>query len=89
MGYAQGELYKDKLQTLVQVLWAYLESEVEEVMTFVPKWLAELIADLGLDAALDFTELFSRSYTSPHFYNEMRGLADASGADFQSKEMKN
>lgn len=61
-----------------------MESQVEEAINFLPKWLADLIADVGLDAALDFTELFSKSYTSPHFYEEMRGIADATGADYQS-----
>lgn len=60
----------------------------EENLPFFPEWLAKMVADLGLDAALDMTELFTRSYTAPHFYDEMKGLADATGADYQSTKKK-
>jgi len=84
MGYAQGQLYKDQIPIFINSVWNYFLTQFEENLPFLPEWLAKMVADLGLDAALDMTELFTRSYTAPHFYDEMKGLADATGADYQT-----
>jgi len=42
-----------------------------------------MIADLGLDVALEATELLTRYYTPSYFYDEFQGLADATGVDYQ------
>jgi len=84
MGFAQGTLLKDKTTSLVQQVWAYFESQIDNVLGDLPKWLADLIADLGLDLALDATYEMTVEYTPQYFYDEMRGLADASGADYDT-----
>jgi len=85
MGRAQGELLKAKTVGLVAQVWDYLRLQVEENLpNYFPKWFSDLIADLGLDAALDFTEAASYAYTPQHFLDEIQGLCDGSGADYST-----
>jgi len=83
MGYAQGLLHQERLKRFIEDTWDYMEGQIEDAVPWLPKWLSELIALLGLDAALDATELATREYTPNHFYDEMRGLSDASGTEYQ------
>jgi hypothetical protein len=85
MGYAQGSLFKDIAPQFINNVWSYLESQITNgpYINDLPKWLADLIADLGLDAALEATELLTRPYTPSYFFDEFRGFADASGSDYQ------
>merc|ERR1712065_116954 len=57
MGYAQGELLKEEASEFISSVWSYLESMVTAYLKDLPKWLADMIADVGLDAALDATEI--------------------------------
>lgn len=45
--------------------------------------LRDFIAELGLDAALDVTHILTDRYTPSHFIEELHGLADGSGVDYQ------
>jgi len=83
MGYAQGQFIPDA-KTFLDSVWSYIEGEVENAIPWLPTWLNELIADIGLDAALDFTYEASRDYTPSYFYEEMKGLCDASGGDYNT-----
>lgn len=76
-GEAQGLLYGDRLMPFLSDVWSYLEQQVEQgVTSFVtlPKWLQKLIADVGLDVALDATEWASKAYTGAYIYDELKGL---------------
>jgi len=86
MGFAQGGLLKDVLISFLNDTWLYMESQAASApyVKDLPKWLANLIADIGLDAALELTELATREYTPQYFYDEMRGLSDATGFSYQS-----
>lgn len=85
MGYAQGELMKDVMKDAIDDIWAYMIEMVEKALPgYLPKFLADLIATLGLDVALDLTYEFTVAYTGPHFYEEMKGISDASGADYST-----
>lgn len=60
-----------------------MESQVTEVLPpWVPDWLAKEIANLGLDVVLDLTYYATVAYTTPSFYNEIKGMCDASGANY-------
>lgn len=85
-GHAHGALFPDgTVRHFIQDVWQYLANQVENAIEgYLPAWLAELVATLGLDAALDFTEWATKEYTNPTFYDEMRGIADASGVDYQT-----
>lgn len=81
MGFAYGTLLKDEIvQTTVEYT-AYLEDMIYEYVKFLPKKIAEMIIQFGLDVALDVTWEMTRLYTPSHFIDEIKGIADASGVD--------
>ena len=85
MGYAQGVLMSDQANAFVTTVWAYLQEEVDQNLpNYFPKWFADLIADLGLDLALDFTIDATAYFTGEWFYEEMHGLADGAGLDYDT-----
>jgi len=72
---------------LINSVWSYLQDQIVNGLFpsgYFPQWFEDLIANLGLDAALDFTEAVSYYYTPQHFIDELRGLCDASGADYST-----
>jgi hypothetical protein len=84
MGLAAGKLQRDRVRSFYGDTWSYLESQVTSVefLDSLPTWLADAIADVGLDAALDATYAASRLYTGSHFYEEMQGISDGSGVEY-------
>lgn len=89
MGFANAQLHKkflnSDLNTFFNDVWLYLESQVTGALPgWFPQWLLDAIAVLGLDGALDMTELFSKSYSDPKIYQELQGLSDGAGIDFQT-----
>lgn len=84
MGYAHGELFKKEMPEFIKSVWNYLVERVEEeLINYVPEWLAKMISKYGLELALDLTEIATRNYTGQHFYDEMRGMSDSTGLDYQ------
>jgi hypothetical protein len=87
MGFAQGQLLPAEVNFIATSVWKYMEDQVAENIDGpggLPEWLADLIADVGLEAALDVLLDLTRPFTGAYFMDELRGLADASGADFQT-----
>eukprot|EP01091_Cochliopodium_minus_P006819 TRINITY_DN16797_c0_g1_i1.p1 TRINITY_DN16797_c0_g1~~TRINITY_DN16797_c0_g1_i1.p1 ORF type:complete len:455 (-),score=96.14 TRINITY_DN16797_c0_g1_i1:41-1366(-) len=82
-GVAQGTLLKAPMTKFLTTVWGYFESQVEEVIKWMPSWLAKMISDLGLDVALDLTYDLTKGYTNPIFYQEIQGLSDATGVDYK------
>lgn len=48
----------DIAEAFMTKTWNYMESEIENVIPFLPEWLQKMIANFGLDLALDFTCFF-------------------------------
>jgi len=84
MGYAQGALLKDSASEFISTVWGYLEGQVDQFLGDLPVWLQNMIATFGLDAALDLTYYATLDYTPAHFYQEMQGISDASGIDYNT-----
>jgi len=75
---------KDELLQFINDIWAYIESEVTGVLPdWVPDWLKLDIANYGAAAALDLTHYLTEKYTTQSYYEEIQGLADATGADYK------
>ena len=85
MGYAHGTLLKAQLNKFIPTLWAYLESQVVQILKMLPEWLAKILANEGLDAALDLTWELTKKYSGDYFFEEMQGIADGSGKSNQNK----
>lgn len=83
MGFAHGTLLKKELQTLWPTLWKYLESQVEDILKSLPEWLAKILAQEGLAVTLDLTWEITKAYSGNYFFEELQGIADASGVDYK------
>lgn len=86
MGFAHGTLVKDQAVKFINSVWTYLEQQVigainGTVHIFKP-WFLEDVADKGLDVALDLELDVTRLYTGEYFFQEAKGLADATGLDY-------
>ena len=89
-GYAAGQLLGDMAKDTLRTAWSYFEQKILKVINGtapagrynIPPWLMKLIADIGLEAALDIQNEESKPFIDPQIYAEMRGLADATGADY-------
>lgn len=85
-GFAHGQLMKDRMVPFINNVWAYLELQVEEGINGTIHWLnsttLQWIADVGLDVALDITSNLTQAYTGAYYYEEMHGMADATGLGF-------
>jgi hypothetical protein len=66
-GFARGTLMKQQIQGLGKAVWAYLEEQVEEALNGtlgpIPVEIAQWIANVGLDAALDATYELTKNFT--------------------------
>jgi len=83
LGAAQGSLFHDIAANLTLQVWAYFESQITSDLSSLPAWLADIIANLGLEVALDIVTDLTAPSTPQHFLDELRGFADASGADYK------
>lgn len=65
---------------------ADIEGQVEQNIAFLPSWLADAIAEYGLELALDLLIDLTKPSTGAYFYEELKGLADGSGTDHKQLE---
>lgn len=84
IGFAQGTLMKREITEFVSQTWAYLLSELVQAMTDerVPQWVKTLISEKGMDRALDWTRKVTEPFTPQAYFDEVRGLSDATGIDY-------
>jgi hypothetical protein len=82
-GYAHGLLMKERAKALIDAVWNYLESEVEQALngSIIPPEVQKWIADVGLDVALDASSAMTQNFTGNYFFAEIKGMADATGVD--------
>uniref|UniRef100_A0A6B2L4U1 Acid ceramidase N-terminal domain-containing protein n=1 Tax=Arcella intermedia TaxID=1963864 RepID=A0A6B2L4U1_9EUKA len=84
MGYAHGQLLKDLVDEFIPQVMQYLEDKVGTVLQFLPVWLQKIIEVEGLYAALELTYYATREYVDQRWIDEIQGIADGSGLDYQS-----
>jgi len=84
MGLAQGQLLGPVLREFVERSWIYLKSNAVQAMTDdrVPLWAKSLIAEHGMERALDWTIEKTANYTPASYVDELKGIADGSGVDY-------
>jgi len=83
MGYAHGTMMKPEAQAMINRTMQYLYSQAEQQLQFLPTWLRDWVAEVGLDVALDWTANVTAPFTGDYFFEEMHGLADGAGIDYQ------
>jgi len=84
VGYAQGLLQKAYLTEFVASVYDYFVGlALDEMPGPLPPVIQAKIILLGLNGALDWCAEVTAPYTPQEFYDELHGLADASGVDYQ------
>ena len=85
VGYAQGVLQKTYMKEFITKTYKYLlDLALDEMGDAVPKIFQEMIVLGGINAALDWTAEVTAPYTPQEFYDELQGLADGSGIEYQT-----
>lgn len=88
-GFAHGTLMKEQMAGFLTATWAYLEAQVDQgingtLSPFFPQSVIEWLADVGLAEGLDITSDLTAPYTGAYFFEEMHGMADATGFDYDT-----
>lgn len=82
MGYAHGQMLKTPILSLFGQVDYYFEREVQKYIKQLPPWLAQVVSQLGVDAALDLTYQLTKDYIPQRFKDEAQGMADALGIEY-------
>jgi len=94
MGFAQGQMYEAAglgVTAFIDSVWTYYLNQIEQIgfLKTLPPWLADWIADFGFEAALEMTEVATYEWTGSYYWEELQGIADASGmSDQQFRQYK-
>jgi isopenicillin-N N-acyltransferase-like protein len=84
VGFAQGLLMKDDVVNFVHATNQYLIDEIlDSLGDHFPDAAKALIIEIGMEKALRFTADVTQPFTSQDYYDEVRGLADATGLNYQ------
>lgn len=88
MGYAQGQLRRAAIKSFVTRVYAYLLSQIvegiPENIDLIKPAFRDIILKKGMDAALDWCAKVTAPFTPQRFYDELQGIADASGVSYQT-----
>ena len=85
VGYAQGQLIPKSIKDFVYGTWTYLLTEGIDSFpstSTLPEWAKAMIVEKGMEATLDWTSEVTAPFTPQAYYDEVRGLADATGIDY-------
>ena len=82
MGEAQGLLFKNEIGEFMREMWGWLEAQVEDDFPKGwPAWFSDMVAELGLDVALDALVSADAPYIGQNIHDELAGVAAGSGVD--------
>jgi isopenicillin-N N-acyltransferase like protein len=85
VGYAQGVLQKSYMKDFISSTYKYfVDLALDEMGDAIPEIFQEMIILGGLNAALDWAAEVTAPYTPQEFYDELRGISDGSGIDYQT-----
>jgi len=88
-GLAYGKLVKQFFggSDFIDEVWSYFKKQVTDAIDqalpgVVPFWLQDLIAEKGLEGALNLTYDITKDYTTPDYYEELQAIADGGDLDY-------
>jgi len=84
MGYAHGLLLRNQIKELMPQVMQHIYDQVDQYINFLPDYIRKLIEEYGVEAALMLTYELTRSYTPQYFYDEIKGISDGSGVDYNT-----
>lgn len=83
-GYALGTIQKDTIREFISKTWTYLTELV--VDSFPGDTLSQgakiMITDYGMIKALDWCAKTTKEFIPQAYFDEMRGIADATGVSY-------
>jgi isopenicillin-N N-acyltransferase-like protein len=85
VGYAQGLMQKVYLNQFISQVYEYFVGlALDELPGPLPKIIQTKIILLGLNGALDWCADVTAPFTPQEYFDELHGIADASGVDYQT-----
>lgn len=84
-GFAHGQLLAAEIQEFYRATWVYMEQGIANSFpgTIFPEWFINVVSEKGLERALDWTASVTAPFTDAAFFDELHGVADGSGTDYQ------
>jgi len=84
LGFAQGTLLKKEMNQFIYTLWAYLITELVDSFpsSNFPDAAKAKVASMGIERALDWTAEQTAPFTPQAYFDELQGMADASGIPY-------
>lgn len=79
MGHAQGTLFTEEVTYVVNNVYSYILQQVQEGINNLPPWLQKVVLQYGVELAFDLIALLTKPFTPQHFFDEIQGMADATG----------
>jgi len=76
MGLAHGTLFKEIIPTGLNRFYDWVEGQIEEILPWLPAYVAGLVADFGVPIALEWTWNNTKPFTHQRYIDEMNGIAD-------------
>jgi hypothetical protein len=86
MGYAQGQLQSEYVNNFVNSTYTYIITQAADSWPsdFFSPAVKDLIIEFGIAFALDWNIGVTKPFTPQSYYDEIRGIADAAGMDYQT-----
>jgi isopenicillin-N N-acyltransferase-like protein len=86
MGFAQGQIWgKAHMEKFAAGTYEYLiQGGLDALGDRLPEKFQALLIEKGLDRALDWTAEQTAPFTPQHYLDEIRGIADGAGVDYQT-----
>ena len=84
-GLAHGQLLSEDISDFFETTYKYLADQVVGSLPNklgLPSWFLEMAVEKGLEGALDWTYNATFDYVDPAFWDELRGVSDGSGTDY-------
>ncbi|CAF0785636.1 unnamed protein product [Brachionus calyciflorus] len=86
MGYAHATIAMSEMYQFFAYVWTFIESQIKSSLNgntegFFKDEFLKLVADNGLELALEIESNKTEIYISNHFLEEIQGMADAAGID--------
>ena len=85
MGYAMGTLFKDEVHQFITRAIDFIYGTDFSWVNVLPKWLKNIPGytnKMKMDFGFAFERIATAHYIPQRFLDELRGIADASGADY-------
>lgn len=83
MGFAQGQLMAKEIRNTLDSLEQIVELQLDKWLQFLPKEIRDLFELFGKDAlalVLELEVLATEPFVKAYFLDELKGIADGSGA---------